>query len=246
MARVRNPIMLSIFALCAFGVLIALGVWQVQRLRWKTGLISRLEQGIAAPPVPYVPPTGKEAEDREFKHVRSIGRFRPEDSVKVFSPTPEAARGATTEGFGYLIFTPMEIEGGRTVFVDRGFAPSSLADKAMANNSDGTATVTGLIRESDKPNWFTPGADDKKRVFYASDIPSMTAAIKEDKTKMITGEYIEADATPNPGGWPLGRDPRALLAAIPNRHLEYALTWFGLAATLLGVFVVYVARPATV
>ncbi len=242
MMPARKTLLLATLTLCALAVLIALGVWQLRRLSWKTDLIARLEHGIETAPVPYAPPAASNEEaGREFKHVRLTGRFHIANSVKRYTPTPEAARVATKEGFGYLIFTPVEADG-RTVFVDRGFVPASQADQVIAKQPETIATVTGLIRLSEKPGLLTPQADPQKREFFAADIPAMAAAVHEDEAKMIMGEYIEADATPNPGGWPLGRDPRSLLAAIPNSHLEYALTWFGLAAALIGVFIVYIAR----
>ena len=46
--------------------------------------------------------------------------------------------------------------------------------------------------------------------------------------------FVDAEARPaNPGGWPRGG---TTVLKLPNRHLEYAVTWFGLAATLIGVF----------
>lgn len=242
MMPTRNTLLLTLLALSALAVLIALGVWQLRRLSWKTDLISRLERGIDAPAAPYAPPAANKGDSREFRHVQITGRLHAASSVKRYMPAPEAARAAAKEGFGYSVFTPVE-SGGHFVFVDRGFVPASQVDQVIAKEADTTATVTGLIRLSEKRGWFTPQGDPEKRVFYAADLPAMAAAAHEDKTKIVTSEYIEADATPNPGGWPLGRDPRSLLAAIPNSHLQYALTWFGLAAALMGVFSVYIARP---
>jgi surfeit locus 1 family protein len=241
--RGRSLFLASFFALLGFCVLVALGIWQVRRLEWKTDLLSRLEQAINTPPSPYAPPlSGENEHSREFRRVRVTGLLDTANSVRRFSPTPEAARAKTSEGFGYEIFTPLEFDN-HMVFVDRGFVPESEARAVIAASGDKTATIIGIIRMSEQPSWLTPAADEQRKVFYSADIPSMAAAAHRDGAGAVTGEYIEADATPNPGGWPLGRDPRELLAAIPNRHLEYALTWFGLAATLLGFFIVYTIRP---
>jgi surfeit locus 1 family protein len=162
-------------------------------------------------------------------------------SEKMLVPTPEALRGQIKDGFGYLIFTPLAFDGG-VVFVNRGFVPTSLADALMKNADDREETVTGIIRKPEKPGSFTPRPDLEKRLFYAADIPAMAASAGVAANKLIDSEYIEADATPNPGGWPRARDAHILLAAIPNRHLEYAVTWFGLAAALTVALCFYSLR----
>ncbi len=118
--RARSRASLTILALCAFGILIALGVWQLQRRLWKNDLVARFEAGLAQPPAAYAPNAG------EFSHVRVKGEFLNADTMKLLTPTPEAARGKAQEGFGYQLFTPMKFSGG-IVFVNRGFVPQSLA-----------------------------------------------------------------------------------------------------------------------
>lgn len=239
----KRPFLLFLLALSAFGALIALGRWQLERRTWKNDLIARIERSLSASPAVYDPPAaGREPPgSREFRLVRLQGRFLAEKSAKLFAPTPRALHSATQETSGYFIFTPMDFGKG-VVFVNRGFVPASLANSFSKSDDDAEHTVTGLIRASREPGWMTPPPEQEKRVFFAEDIARMAAAVKLDATASIASEYIEADGASNPGGWPKGRDPRELLAIIPNRHLEYALTWFGLAATLAGVFGFYIAR----
>lgn len=218
----------------AVAALIALGVWQIERRASKNELIARLEGALTALPVDYEPPRlGSEAE-RQFTRVRITGEFQGSGTVKLLMATPESDRSLTRDGFGYRLFTPFKFKGG-IIFVDRGFVPQSLAE-AMAPPS-GSISVTGMVRISQIPSAFTPFPDIKGRRFYAADIASMADAAGFAGTNTITREYIQAERSAD-GGWPHGQDPRALLAAIPNRHLEYALTWFGLAAVFLisGIF----------
>lgn len=100
----------------------------------------------------------------------------------------------------------------------------------------GAAPVTGILRLSAAPNLFTPAPDLAKRLFFSADIPAMAQAAG------IEGEYIEAEPSGGTTGWPAPRDPQDLLAAIPNCHLEYALTWFGLAAALAVVYGFAISR----
>src|SRR5215475_3387325 len=99
----RSRIFQALIAFAAFSVLIALGVWQMERRAWKNGLIARLEAGLSAQPSDYNPAKPEGAEAREFMLVRASGEFLNGRTVRVLIPTPEAARTRTQEGFGYLI-----------------------------------------------------------------------------------------------------------------------------------------------
>jgi surfeit locus 1 family protein len=240
----KSPIALTILALGAFGILISLGVWQLQRRAWKNDLLARLEYGLSAPPVPYEEPRGSDkagTNAQEFRRVKVQGRFLNGETLKVLAATPETMRAETADGFGYLFFTPLKFADG-IVIVNRGFVPMGLADNLDKNGGNEEQTITGIIRQPQKPGWFMPAAQPEKRLFYSADIPAMAAAATSGKGGIIATEYIEADTAGNEGRWPKGRDPRTLLDSIPNRHLEYALTWFGLAAALAGVSGFYIAR----
>jgi surfeit locus 1 family protein len=228
----RNRISLAILALCAFSILIALGVWQLERRSWKNSLIARFEAGLSETPSAYRPNAD------EFSHIRVKGEFLNADTMKLLTPAPEAARGKTLEGFGYQLFTPLKYAGG-IVFVNRGFVPQSLANTPAPA---GGADITGIVRLAGTPSWFTPPPELDKRVFFDADIPAMAAAAKFKTGEAVTSAYIQAAPVFSAAQWPQPRDPRELLASIPNRHLEYVFTWFGLAAALAGVCFAYTLR----
>jgi surfeit locus 1 family protein len=230
----------TIAALGALCVLIALGIWQLERRAWKNDLVARLEQALASAPANYEPGRPGQEEAREFMRVRVRGEFQGPQTIKVLVPAPQAARARTQEGFGYQLFTPFGFEKG-IVFINRGFVPGSLADKGLLA-PEGEVTIIGIVRRAVTPQWFTPPPEPAKRLFYAADIPAMIAAAGLQGSRAVAYEYIEAETAGQAADWPLGRDPRDLLAAISNRHLEYALTWFGLAAVLAVVFGLSIAR----
>jgi surfeit locus 1 family protein len=236
----RSRIFQTLIALAAFSVLIALGVWQMERRAWKNGLIARFEAALSGPPAIYNPEKPAGAEAREFMLVRATGEFLDTRTVKVLIPTPDTARMRTQEGFGYLIFTPLKSRNG-IVFVNRGFVPQSLAG-SQTPLPEGETEVTGIVRLPAPPGWATPEPEPAKRLFFAADIPAMAAAAGLRSGETIVSEYIEAVPVAGAAGWPLPRDPHILLASIPNRHLEYALTWFALAAAFAGVFGVAASR----
>jgi surfeit locus 1 family protein len=240
LSRAQNRVGLTVFTLGALGVLIALGVWQSERRSWKNDLIARFSHALSTPPTQYEPPRPVDASAREFMRVKASGEFENDKTIKLLIATPQAARAQTQEGFGYLIFTPLKFSNG-TVFVNRGFVPTSQVDNPQLYPT-GQVTVTGIVRHPEPAGWFIPEPEPSKRLFYTADIPAMAAADGLRGDRVVVSEYIEADTTPGDTGWPMGHDPRQLLNAIPNRHLEYALTWFGLALALVCVYGFYIAR----
>jgi surfeit locus 1 family protein len=231
----RNNASLTLAAFGALAILIALGMWQLQRREWKNALVARFEAGLAEAPRAF------QRDLPEFSHARVTGEFLDASTVKLLIPAPEGVRAKTKDGFGYQLFTPMKFQTG-IVFVNRGFVPESLIGTPIAAAPRGETEVTGLVRLSQAPGWFTPPPEPAKRVVYEPEIPAMAAAAGLSSGGVIEGAYIQAEPSTPAGEWPLPRDPRELLASIPNRHLEYALTWFGLAATLAGVYAAFMLR----
>lgn len=213
---------------------LGLGFWQIERLSWKEGLISQRQAAVSAPPI-AVPRSWEEARGMEFRHVTDEG---------VFLHDKEIFLGATSEGGGqgYQVLTPLLEPGGRVVFVNRGFIPGELKDpgKRAAGQIAGTVHVQGLLRlpPAEKPAWFLPDNRPDLNYWFWVDIPAMSDA---DKLDRVAPFYIDTDATPNPGGWPKGGVTRL---ALPNDHLQYAITWFSLAVALMVIYVLFHRRNA--
>ena len=132
----------------------------------------------------------------------------------------------------------MRLDDGNRIIVNRGFVP--LDRREPVTRLDGQirerVTVTGLMRAPEERNWFTPADDPAKRIWYTRDTPSIARALD---IANVAPFAIDADEAPVPGGLPQGG---ATQINVPNNHLSYALTWYGLAATLAGVFGVFVWR----
>jgi surfeit locus 1 family protein len=133
--------------------------------------------------------------------------------------------------------TPLAMTDGRTMFVNRGFIPLELKDKAKraAGELSGNVSVTGLLRvaPAEKPSFFLPDNRPDLNLWFWVDLPAM---VKAAAIADAVPYYIDADKTPNPGGWPKGGDTRLEL---PNDHLQYAITWFSLAIALIVIYVLY-------
>jgi surfeit locus 1 family protein len=209
-------------------VLIGLGVWQVERLHWKENLLSALDRNMHTAPVPLANAPKTQSLETQYTRVTARGRFDNAHEAYLFGS--DIAGNA-----GYHIITPFMTDGGATWLVDRGYVPREMRDPSTRAQGQivGETTVTGLLRWSEQPGLFTPAADIAHRVFYARDA---NAIAKANNIALAEPAIIDADATPNPGGWPRGGQT---IIDIPNNHLSYAFTWFGLAVVLMGVYLAY-------
>jgi surfeit locus 1 family protein len=216
-------------------ILLALGTWQLQRKVWKEGLIAqRATLGQQAPV--DAAPTLLFSNPPEFLHVRLTGQFRHDKERFWFADGPE--------GSGFHVFTPFELVTNPpsipryTVWVNRGYIPARLRNPAQRAEGQlqGEASVTGVIRLPGERNSFTPANDLAKNVWYWKDLPALHASAFPEKVPLVP-VMVDLDAQPTPpGGWPKGGTSNIRLS---NRHLEYAFTWYALAATLIGVFLVF-------
>ncbi|MBI1383566.1 MAG: SURF1 family protein [Rhizobiales bacterium] len=229
--------LLTGLVLAALAILLALGTWQLRRLAWKEDLIARLEAQARAAPTPlesFVGADGRSLLAGELSKAAVTGRWRHAGELHLY-----ASRGGRP---GWDILTPLEITAGplagRAVLVNRGFVPLELkrADLRAAGQEAGEVTVIGLVRPPGGRATFDADNAPARNEWFWRDLSAMAqAAGLAERALDLTLDLVEPAAT---GGWPQPHEGRARLA---NRHLEYALTWFGLAATLVGVYAFYVA-----
>jgi surfeit locus 1 family protein len=214
---------------CAF--LIFLGVWQLQRLAWKEGLIAEIAARAKAPPQPLPPPNRwaqLRPDDYEYRHVELDGAFDNDREALVFRPAGGPAREP-----GYLVLTPLRLDSGAFVIVNRGFVPLDRKDPAARGEIEGRTHVTGLMRQPESRNFFTPADDPETGQYFTRD-PALIAA--HFGLAPAAPFSVDADASPTSGVLPRGG---ASELTFPNNHLAYALTWFGLALALIGVFAAF-------
>jgi surfeit locus 1 family protein len=217
---------LTITTLMMVAILCGLGVWQVQRLAWKEALIATVNGHMLAPPVSLDRALTMSADEVQYRRVALSGHFDNGEEAYVFTT---GAGGAPV----YHVLTPFITDDGRTLMVDRGEIPSDLMPPARRVAVEGQTRLAGVWRVPDAPGWFTPRPDPSRHVWYARDLAGIAA---EDGVTLAAPVVIEADSRPNPGGWPIGGQT---VVDFPNNHLSYAITWFGLAAGLIGVYLAY-------
>ena len=208
---------------------IGLGVWQLERLQWKRGLIAVRSAAVAAPPI-APPDSFAEARGSEFRHVVDEGVFLNDQELYLGATSPRGGEA------GFDVLTPLREADGRIVFVNRGFVPSDRKDPNTrpAGQLEGTVRIAGLLRAppESKPSWFLPDNRPDLNYWFWIDLAAMA---KADRLDNVAPFYIDADAAPNPGGWPQGG---VTPLELPNNHLQYAITWFSLAAGMLVIYIV--------
>lgn len=225
------------FSLIAFAVLIGLGTWQVERLAWKEGLIETIDRRMNANPVPLAEVEKQYAAsgDVDYVAVTLSGTFLHQGERHFFT---------TWDGqTGYSVYTPLQLADGRFVFVNRGFVPYEMKDQAKRPQGEvsGQITVTGLARNplTGKPSMMVPDNDLAKNIFYWKDRDTMAATAGLPAGAAVLPFFVDAGKASNPGGLPVGG---TTMVDLPNNHLQYALTWYGLAAALVGVVAVWLRK----
>lgn len=236
LTRLRQARLLwpTLMTLAALPVLIELGNWQWQRKTWKDGLISRLEARTHAPPVSFEDALKRyqATQDVEYLRVKVRGHFLHDKERYLYAPDERM-------GPGYQVITPLMQPNNVVLLVNRGFVPDELRDpgKRSAGQLSGEVEVTGLARTSEVPGTFTPRNDEKRNLWFWRDVGGMFKSAFEKVDGPVIPFMIDAEAEPqNPGGWPKGG---TTLVHLPNRHLEYVLTWYGLAAALLAIYGIF-------
>jgi surfeit locus 1 family protein len=224
----RRPGTLAALGLAAalvFAALVALGTWQVHRLSWKLDLIARTDARVRAPAEPPPGPAdwaAVTAEADAYRHVVVRGRFLNDRETLV--------QAVTDWGAGFWVLTPLRTDAGFTVLVNRGFVPpdrQAEASRPAGQIADETM-VTGLLRMTEPKGGFLRSNDPGEGRWYSRDVAAIAAA---RGIGPVAPYFIDADATPNPGGFPVGG---LTVVAFPNNHLVYAFTWYTLAAMLAG------------
>ncbi|NOD89555.1 MULTISPECIES: SURF1 family protein [unclassified Ruegeria] len=211
----RRILFLLIFGLAGLGVLLSLGIWQVQRLSWKQEVLAEIEDRISADPVDLPAQVSEDAD--KYLPVIVSGEMVPGE-IHVLVSVKQV-------GAGYRIIQSFNT-GDRTILVDRGFVPTTAKDTERLT---GPMEIAGNLHWPDEIDGYTPEADIDANIWFARDVQNLAAALGAEPVLLI------ARSQTDPNVAPLSVDT----AGIPNDHLQYAITWFGLAlvwAAMTGYF----------
>ena len=222
----RSVVTASAFAAIGFAILCGLGIWQLERLQWKEKLIGDLNARVSESPVAL--PAAPEQTTDEFRRVRVRVQFAPAEHALVY--TPGSALRPDVPGAGYWVMAPAKSERS-TIVINRGYvAPTARANVGAAPSGD--VEIVGALRWPEEGTYFTPRDEPANNVWYRRDPVSIAAA---KNWGAVAPFYIEQEAPQLPGA------PKAgpLVVRLPNNHLQYVITWFGLAGALAAVYFVW-------
>ena len=242
-SRFAGLLVPSLVVLVAFAILVALGTWQVERKGWKETLIADLTQRLNAPPEPLPPPASWAGLSRSAVDFRRVA-FRADFAAAAPGARASEARlytgrSAVREDVkepGYFVFAPARLADGAVVVVNRGFVGDLHPNAATrpAATSPGAVDIVGIMRWPDEAGWFDSAYSAADDLWFVRDQQKMAA---QDHWGAVAPFYIEMEQPLPPGGVPR---PGRLTVSLPNSHLQYAMTWYGLALVLLVVFAVRV------
>lgn len=227
--RERRPnLVFFIVLLVMFAILVSLGSWQLRRLEWKQGLIETIEQRIRQDPADLetVLATWRDTGDVEYYPVRLTGSFR-HDGEQHFLATHKGQSG-------WYLYTPLERADGAVVIVNRGFVPFDFKNASARpwKPVEGAVSISGLARNPlfEKPGWVVPDNTPTDTTWYWKDFAGMAETMGVEGDRLVPFFVDVSTAQNQPASGPI---PGVTRISLPNSHLEYAVTWFGLAAALL-------------
>jgi surfeit locus 1 family protein len=216
----------TVATLVMLAALIGLGTWQLQRLQWKLDLIEQVNRNLTLPPL-SLDAAVKLGKGAEYRRVALTGRFDHGKEAFVY--------GITDGAPVYHVVVPLILADGRTLLVDRGIVPETLLDPntRRAGQVQGVVQVIGLWRTPSPPGFFTPNPDRAHRIWFSRNITDIASV---GRIRLAAPVLVEADSRPNAGRWPEGGH---WVVTFRNEHLQYAVTWYGLALGLIGIYVAF-------
>ncbi len=211
-----------LFGVAGFATLIALGIWQMQRLDWKRGVLAEIDSRISAGLQPL--PASPNVQTDKYMPVSVSGTVGAQElhvlvSVKHVGP-------------GYRIIAPFTDDTGRTILLDRGFVATEDKDRAR---QAGQMTVTGNLHWPDEIDSYTPEPDIAGNIWFARDVPRMAEALGTEPVLLIARSQTDPNVRPLPVD----------SAGVPNDHLQYAITWFSLALIWAAMTAYFLWRTRT-
>ena len=230
----------AIFTLVMVIAFVALGVWQLQRRVEKHALIAALDQRLAAAPLPLPPTTQWSALNPahdEFRRVSLTATYQARLDAMVY--TSGSAVRSDVSGPGTWAFIPARLADGETVAVNAGFVPNTMQDRgeqdrAVAQLITGQpVALTGYIRFPEAAGMLTPAEDRSKRLWFTRDPLAMAQALGWNE---VAPFYIDLESPVPASGIP---KPGPLDVHLKDDHLQYAITWFGLAGAVAIGFAVW-------
>ena len=244
MAARRHLAGFGIFTLVMVAVFVGLGLWQLQRRVEKHALIAALTERLAADPgaLPQASQWSALTAGRdEFRRVRFVATYQPAADAMVYS-SGSAVR-EDVAGPGTWAFMPAALPTGEIVVINTGFVQNTMQDRAQQDRAvmrlitKQPVTLSGYIRFPESAGSLTPPENPAKRLWFTRDHLAMARALGwGEGGRPVAPFYIDLEAPVPESGIP---KPGPLTVHLKDDHLQYAITWFGLAGAVVIAFAVW-------
>jgi surfeit locus 1 family protein len=229
--RFRPGLPATLCTIVALAILLGLGTWQVQRLQWKTELIDRVEAGFAAAPVTLAESLADPA-GSDFHAATATGRYRHDLAFAIGAAGMDGIVGST-------LVTPLETGDGALLLVERGWLPQALLPPQTPGElePEGQVRLSGHLRDrsNERAGPFTPDNEPSRRRWFWYDLP----ALEQVTGRRVLPVVLTLDR-PDVAGDRMR--PMPLRVELPNNHLGYVITWYGLAVALVAVYIAFGLR----
>lgn len=222
---IRRLLWPGVMATVMLAILVALGTWQAVRLHWKQNLLSQIARAESAPAIPLP------KDPDSFTKVQVSGHLRDDLSASYGAEVRDTPAGTQ---LGSQLIVPLERDVGDPILVDRGWVPDKRS-RPLAQ-AEGDVTLEGYVRPSDTPGLFSATDNPTARRFYTLNAETIGAALGLQR---VAPFFLIAMGPPPAERFP---DPARHLPRPPNNHLSYAITWYGLAAALVVIFVLWARK----
>ena len=216
-----------------FLTLVGLGIWQLDRLSWKTQLISEIETRLSNSPVALskcISNVNRSFYSCDYRHIKVKGHLWSDNIFTLLAKTYRKQAGAH-------ILVPLMLENNKAVLINLGWVPQKFPVRELSFNEE--VIISGIARIPNNQGWFIPNNDPLRNQWYWIDLAEMSRIVGVELSPVI----IEAVMGPDPTSLPIGGQTRIRL---PNDHLQYAVTWFALAFFLLVGFCLYYRQYAKI
>jgi cytochrome oxidase assembly protein ShyY1 len=234
----------GVFTLVMVALFVSLGMWQLQRRVEKHALIARLTERLAAAPGPLPSPSRWSAltpAQDEFRRVSFVATYQPGPDAMVYS-SGSAVRDDIS-GPGTWAFMPAVLPTGETVVINAGFVQNTMQDRTQQDGAvsrlitNESVTLTGYIRFPEAAGALTPSENPAKRLWFTRDHLAMARALGwGEGGRPVAPFYIDLEQPVPASGIP---KPGPLEVHLKDDHLQYAITWFGLAGAVVIAFGVW-------
>ena len=205
----KKLFLFNIFIFIFITLFCSLGTWQLYRLQWKQDLINQISQGLKSSPVQY-----SQNIKKNYQRVSLTGKYYFENQIYLYSLNDKGQPG-------FDVVTPFETLNKENVLINRGWIKKELKNNPIINLPSNN--VTGLLRQANRKNLFTPENDIKENIWFSIDLDDVQKLTGKKFNKFIV--YLENQNTITPS-------PKKITVEVSNNHFKYAITWYSISISI--------------